>query len=356
VNTLVAQEFLPVPPEESVTRLLKVLHIGVSNRGEWPLRHCNASTGFVPAALCDVSEAALAGARAKTGLPESACFTDADRAIRESKVDCVIVCAPTVHHVPLAKKAIDAGLPVLIEKGMAPDFASAQHLAEHARSKRAIACVAQNYRYNPIERTICRAINDPSSPAYVGEVHQISCSQQRVRPDPRTLTYPFASVWDMSCHHFDNLQYWLGAPALSMTAHSWRADWSKYPHDSNTFAHIVYANAARTAVHYLHTHDAARASLEVQVHGSRGALVWRQREIDFSLRPTEQFGSRPIEPVSLETTGGEADLLRDFHRYITEGVEPGISVRNNLEIMAACEMMVRSIMHRRTVERDELSA
>ena len=42
----------------SEKQLLKVLHIGVANRGTWPLKHCNAQTGFQSTALCDVSATA----------------------------------------------------------------------------------------------------------------------------------------------------------------------------------------------------------------------------------------------------------------------------------------------------------
>lgn len=332
---------------------LRVLHVGVSNRGEWPLRKCDAASGFVPALLCDVTPAALENARKITGLPESACFTDVDKAIASGGADCMIICAPTVLHVPLAKKAIAAGLPVLVEKGMAPDWASACDLVRTARDAGAIVAVAQNYRYGGAERTIWRAINDPAFEAYVGEVHLITYTQNRVRPVPRTLTYPFASVWDMSCHHFDNLHYWIG-PLAEMTAFSWRARWSAYEHDNNTTAHMVFRN--KTRVHYIHTHDVARSNLEVQVHGERGALVLRENEITFNERPIEQFGSRPILPVPHEAHAGEAGVLRDFHAYITEGLEPGISARSNLETMAACEMMVRSITQQRTIRRDELES
>jgi hypothetical protein len=58
--------------------------------------------------------------------------------------------------------------------------------------------------------------------------------------------------------------------------------------------------------------------------------------------------------VSPEPAQGEADLLRDFRAYILSGAEPGISARNNLETMAACEMMVRSITLKRTCRRAEL--
>jgi predicted dehydrogenase len=290
-------------------KLLRVLHVGVANRGEWPLKLCNESTGFQPAALCDTSAEALANARKITGLSEAESFTDFDDALKRANVDCVIVCAPTVYHVPLASKAIKAGLPVLVEKGMAPDWASAQKLARLVREKNAIAAVAQNYRYNRIERTIARVLQDSSSPAHPGKVHLLTYAQHRVRPNPHTLTFPFASVWDMSCHHFDNMLYWLG-PIKEMTAFSWRAHWSAYAYDNNTSAHIVFENS--TNVHYIHTHDAARNTFEIQIHGERGAIVSDGNSITFNQRPLEQFGSRPIEEAAFVEAHGEADLLRDF--------------------------------------------
>jgi predicted dehydrogenase len=337
----------------NTSKQLRVLHVGVSGRGKWPLEKCNAETGFISTALCDRSEDALKEARDKTGLPASVCFTDLDDAIAKSQADCMIVCAPTIYHVPMAKKAISAKLPVLTEKGMAPDWNAAVDLAKTVRDKKAIAAVAQNYRYNKHERTIWECLHDKNHPAHPGAVHMLTYTQQRVRPDPRTLNYPFASVWDMSCHHFDNLLFWLGS-MKEMTAFSWGATWSKYEHDNNTAAHMVMNSG--THVHYIHTHDAARATLEIQIHGEKGALFLENDRITFNERPLEQFGTRPITDVPFVEAQGESDLLRDFHAYITQGKEPGISVRNNLETMAACEMMVRSVNENRAVQRDELTA
>jgi predicted dehydrogenase len=147
------------------------------------------------------------------------------------------------------------------------------------------------------------------------------------------------------------MMFWLGS-VQEMTAQSWRAGFSAYQHDNNTTAHMLFENGVR--VHYIHTHDAARGSLEIQVHGSRGALVLQNNQLTFNERPLEQFGTRPIVDVPREQAEGESDLLRDFHAYITQDKEPGVSVRNNLETMAACEMMVRSIQQSRICRRDEL--
>jgi hypothetical protein len=59
--------------------------------------------------------------------------------------------------------------------------------------------------------------------------------------------------------------------------------------------------------------------------------------------------------IPLEASDSEADLLRDFYAYITEGKEPGISVGKNLETMGACEMVVRAIEQGRKCRRGELA-
>jgi predicted dehydrogenase len=332
--------------------VLRSIHIGVANRGVWPLALCTPQRGFRPVALVDVSPQALQEARAKVGLPESACFTDAQQALEQVQADCVIICAPTRFHLPLTKLALSKRLPVLVEKGMAPDFASALEFVRAVEQAAVPVCIAQNYRYGPMERTILSCISDPSHPAHTGFVYCMDYVQHRVRPEPRTLTYPFASVWDMSCHHFDNLLAWFG-PAEWMQATSLAAPWSAYPHDNNTSAIIRMANG--TTVNYCHTHDASRGQLVISLHGQRGALWLNDAgDIYFSQRPTEQFGTRPAQIVPRVEAPGQAGVLADFHRYITQGVEPGISARNNLQVMAMCEMMVRAITTGRRIYRHEV--
>ncbi|MCS7033920.1 MAG: Gfo/Idh/MocA family oxidoreductase, partial [Phycisphaerae bacterium] len=193
-------------------KILRVLHVGVGNRGRWLLQKCAEQTGLQPTLLCDVSRENLNTAAALAGLGPEACFEDLDAALARAKgsIDCVIACTPTITHVAIAERAIEAGLPILIEKGMAPDWSSARKLARLVADRSAKVCVAQNYRYNPVEQTIRAAIAQPNHPAHPGQPHLVVYNQNRVRPFPRTLNYPFASVWDMSCHHFDTMMHWLG--------------------------------------------------------------------------------------------------------------------------------------------------
>jgi predicted dehydrogenase len=332
-------------------RVLRTILVGVSRRGEWPLERARPETGFAPVGLVDPAPEALAAARARTGLPPEACFTSLAEALRAVRAEVVIACSPTVTHVPVARAGFAAGLAVLVEKGMAPDWDSARAVVAEAARMGAKFCVAQNYRYRAMERTVARALRDETAPYAPGRVFWIDYVQHRVRPEPRTLNYPFASVWDMSCHHFDNLLAWLG-PVETVTAQSPAAPWSAYAHAANTMALLRFANG--TVVHYAHTHDAARAEVRLRLHGERGALFGDEGSLEFSPRPAVNFGEAPVAPVELEPGPNEAGVLADFHRYVAEGVEPGISGRHNLETMALCELTVRSIREGRTVARSEL--
>ena len=305
-----------------------------------------------------MQESALEAGRELTGLSTDDCYSDYTRALDHSGADCVVICTPTIHHVPMATKALERGLPVLVEKGMAPDWETACEAVTVARETNGIFCVSQNYRYKTLERTVHRILHTPYDPASVGQPYQLDHIQHRCRPEPRTLNYPFASVWDMSCHHFDNFLFWFG-PVAEMTAHAFGAPWSKYQHPNNTSAFMRFESGI--AVNYFHGHDSARNHFYLGLHGELGAVIagtdaGGKQVLQFSARPGEQFGRTEVTPVPLAEASDEAGVLADFHAYIEKGVEPGISGRNNLEVMALCQMMVRSCEEGRTVKRSELDS
>jgi predicted dehydrogenase len=272
--------------------------------------------------------------------------------IAGTPAEAMIICTPTVTHVPFALRGLAAGLAVLTEKGMAPDWLRACQVVAAAEAAGRPLCVVQNFRYRPVEQAIQRALSETTGAQGVGEVFWADYFDHRVRPEPRTLSYPFASVWDQSCHHFDNLLAWFG-PAERITGRAAAAPWTAYAHPSNTAALITFSRG--TTVVYGHTHDAARAEIRLRFQGRRGALFATESSVEFSERPETNFGVKPVRPIPLEAVhGGERGVLQAFHRYITEGVEPGISGRHNLEVMALCQMLVMSIEQDRTVYRREL--
>ncbi len=325
---------------------------GVGGRGSWAIRYCIPENGFEIAGLCDPNADALAKAGTELGLPPERWFADLDSALAAGGLDALVICAPTRFHVPFSIAGFKAGLAVLTEKGMAPDWPAAVEVITAAKEHRAVFCVAQNYRYRAMESTITACLNGQRPGNDPGELYMVDYTEHRVRPEVRTLNFPFASVWDMSSHHFDNLIGWLG-PVEAITAQAFAAPWSPYPHPNNTSAHLEFASGVR--VNYFHGHDCARAEVRVAFQGKNGALIRRDGELTYNERPLEQFGRRPVTTLELEPDLNERGVLRDFHAYVTQGIEPGISGYHNLEVMALCQMLVLSVTEGRRVARAELA-
>jgi predicted dehydrogenase len=65
-----------------------------------------------------------------------------------SELDLVVIAAPNSAHVPLARRALEAGLAVVIDKPMAPTSAESQRLIDEAEARGLLLTVFQNRRWD----------------------------------------------------------------------------------------------------------------------------------------------------------------------------------------------------------------
>ena len=306
---------------------LRSIHVGTGGRGVWPIDVVVADPNWEPVALVDVNETFLQNAREKTGLEESACFSSLEDAAKAIDADAALICTPTETHAPFARMGFEAGLHVLVEKGMTTDLALAKQLVKEGEESGVRFCVAQNYRYQPLQQTIKGILDEGTcgTPAIVDLIHH------RYRPNPRTLNYLNAMIWDMSCHHFDNLNFWFG-PVKTVTARTFNPPWSQYPYDSGVYAILEYQNGM--VCNYGLTHCAQNSSYHLRMQMDEGTL--RAYDVEgIELQPTASGEPKTIEPLSLPRS--EQLVINALSEYIRDEVEPGISGRNNLQTLALCQ-------------------
>jgi predicted dehydrogenase len=325
--------------------ILRTIHVGVGNRGQWPLRLATPESGFRPVALVDPDPKMLAAARELAG--DVPGFVDLDEALATVRAEAAIICSPTRFHLAQGSRCLAAGLHVLVEKGMAPTLDDARQLVSAAQAAKRSLCVAQNYRYQSMERTVGRMLSDSAHPQYAGSAFLIEYTQNRQRPHPRTLDYPFASVWDMSCHHFDTLLSWLGLGFTEVTARAFGPAWSRYKFPNNTSLQITHASGC--LVHYLHTHNAAFNEVHIRVQAERGTIIVDGDRVSFCPRADMQLQHESVVAVSPEPNTNELGVLADFHRHCVDGTAVGISGAANLSVMALCDATCRSVESGRTV-------
>jgi predicted dehydrogenase len=170
----------------------------------------------------------------------------------------------------------------------------------------------------------------------------IDLFHHRYRPNPRTLNYPNAMVWDMSCHHFDNLIFWLGK-AKTVIAHTYNPPWSKYAYDSGVTAIIEFEN--NIICNYCLTHCAQNNFYRLLMQTEVGTL----RAYDVSGIEFQPISKESQSVKLLSVSRSEQSVLNAFRDYIRHGIEPGISGRNNLNVMALCQAVCDSAEKREPI-------
>jgi predicted dehydrogenase len=107
--------------------------------------------------------------------------TSADLLARADRVDVVVLASPTGVHVAQALEAIDAGLPVVVDKPLATDAAGALRVVEHAERAGVPLTVFQNRRWDAEQLTL-RGLLEAGR---LGEVFRFERRWERWRPHPK---------------------------------------------------------------------------------------------------------------------------------------------------------------------------
>lgn len=98
-------------------------------------------------AVCDLELLMAEQLACRLGVP--AHYDDVERLLEREKPDVVHVTTPPASHLALARKAIDAGAHVLVEKPFTLNLADSRTLVEHARRAGKKLTIGYSYHYDP---------------------------------------------------------------------------------------------------------------------------------------------------------------------------------------------------------------
>ncbi len=107
-----------------------------------------------------VTSDAARAAQAQSEYPEVTIRAKAAELWTAGDVDLVIVAAPNVAHVPLAMAAIEAGIPVVVDKPLAVTSAEARRLVAFARDRNVPLAVYQNRRFDGDFQTMSALVRE----------------------------------------------------------------------------------------------------------------------------------------------------------------------------------------------------
>ncbi|MBI0316019.1 MULTISPECIES: Gfo/Idh/MocA family protein [Streptomyces violaceusniger group] len=97
---------------------------------------------------------------------------------RADELDLIVIASPNRTHVPLARAALEAGLPTVVDKPLAATAAEAEELAALAEGRGLLLTVFQNRRWDNDFRTLRKLLAEGA----LGEVQRFESRFERWRP------------------------------------------------------------------------------------------------------------------------------------------------------------------------------
>jgi predicted dehydrogenase len=160
----------------------------------------------------------LRQANARRDYPSATVYPSADALLSDpSKLDLIVVATANRAHVPQGVAALEAGLPVVIDKPLAPDIAAGEQLLETARRTGKLLTVFQNRRWDNDFLTIRQLIKADT----LGQVLRVESRFERFRPELKAEAWRESADprdggglrFDLGAHLIDQARLLFGQPS-----------------------------------------------------------------------------------------------------------------------------------------------
>jgi predicted dehydrogenase len=298
------------------------------------------------AGLCDLDHANLRlfGRRH----PDARAVRELDALLVDPTIEAVVIATPPQTHHSLAKRALQAGKHVLVEKPLATRLRDACELAELAAANERLLMPGHTFIYSPAVNTVRDLIRD----GVVGDVHFVTSSRMNLGKYNGD-----GVVCDLAPHDLSILLYWLEQPIVEVAVSGSSVLRRGVPETAFMTLTFAGGQAANVQISWL----APRKLRQMIVVGSQRMVQYDDIASDEPVRiydrgmdmlpPTPaNFGEHqliyrtgdvviprvePQEPLRLE--------LEDFAHAIRTGEEPRSNLALGIEIVAAIELAEASL-------------
>jgi predicted dehydrogenase len=225
-------------------------------------------------------------------------------------VDLVVVTTPNRSHVPLAMSALRAGLPVVIDKPIAPTSAAARDVIAEAARRGLMLTVFNNRRWDGDFLTLRRLLAEGA----LGDVHRFESRYERWRPAGRQNWRELADpeeagglLFDLGSHLIDQALLLFGAVESIYAEMDRRRPGTAV--DDDVFLALTHRSGVRS--HLWMSNGASQAGPRFRVLGSRAGytkfgLDVQEAALRAGERPGPGWGIEP--PDRWGQIGVEGDL------------------------------------------------
>ncbi len=339
---------------------MKVIQVGTSGWAAGWLEFIHNDPDVELAAVVSRGGPKFEETREKWGILQEICYTDFDEALK-CEADLVIVAMPHKFHIPYARKAVEAGKNVLIEKPMTDNFEEAKEFLEFMKGRKEKAFVSQNYRFRPQLWQMKASFGEDNIglPAWANVTFRHGITNEKFS----TKTAWQRTEWrlqqrdllllEVAIHHFDMMRFISGSNVKNVYARGWNPDWSDLSGIGSAFVLLEFENGFK--VNYSVTEKSIGFPCGYQANWimqtDKGAVIWENDEpnkLDMSLGLEGKLAEDFYFPG--KDRGG---VLKEVAKELKgeEGAVP--TVFDNINSLAISFAVLKSIEEDRTVALSE---
>ena len=299
-------------------------------------------------AVCDESAERLQ--RAQKDFPGLKTFASFDAVLADAAFDAVALATPVSTHYPLAKRALEAGRHVLVEKPMTDSLATARELIALAARERRVLMVDHTFVYHPAVRKIKALV----AAGDLGQLRYIDST----RINLGLFQHDVNVLWDLAVHDLSIVNFLTPERPLAVsavaTAHT--------PGAPENIGFIVLRYASGLVVHLNCSWVSPVKIRHILIGGDKKMVLYNDLDANeplkvydsgYQARTDEErnrllFDYRVGDVYSPKIPAGEAlaALAADFVRATTDGVAPISDGRFGADVVAILEAAQRSVRQR----------
>ena len=270
-----------------------MIRMGVIGYGYWGpniVRNFNSTEGLNIASICDLNPDRLK--RAKRSYPGIELTTDANEILSSSKIDAVAVVAPLAMHFDLAKRALENGKYVFVEKPFTQTAAQAEELIELADRKKLKIMVDHTFLFTGAVRKIKQVIDE----GILGDLYYFDS----IRVNLGLFYHDANVIWDLAPHDFSIMDYLIKEKLIAVAA-TGRAHFN---HGLEDVAYVTIFLSNNMIAHFNVNWLSPVKVRTTLIGGDKKMLVWNDLDADEKIK---------IYDKGVEVKNGEKyDLLVSY--------------------------------------------
>ena len=270
-----------------------MLNIGVVGYGYWGpniVRNFNGIDTARVVSLCDLNDGVLG--KAKKLYPALSTTTDPSDVLSSKDIDAVAIITPVFTHFDLAKKALENGKHVFVEKPFTSTVAQAEELVELADKKNLKIMVDHTFLFTGAVRRIKEFVEEGS----LGKLYYYDS----MRVNLGLFQHDVNVVWDLAPHDFAIMDYVIPEKPLALSATG--------EIHYNGFEDIAYVTVycENNVIAHFNVNWLSPVKVRMTlIGGDKKMLVWNDLEADEKLKVYDKG-------VDIKTRENVYDLLVSY--------------------------------------------